>query len=77
MPQNQQASVFFEAIVSFTSYPWPEWNSSANANAAVIVDRGDQPPALFNAGVQHSRQPLTVQFDCSTMLSRLHAPAGL
>lgn len=40
-PQNQPELVYFEATVVFNSYPWPEWESLADANGSVTVDGGE------------------------------------
>lgn len=41
---SQTAELFFEAVVTFNHYPWPEWNSIADASQDVMVSNGDIPP---------------------------------
>ena len=40
---SQTAELFFEAVVTFNHYPWPEWNSVADASQDVTVSNGNGP----------------------------------
>ena len=36
-------TVFFEAMVAFKQYPWPQWKSIADASQDIVVNNGDVP----------------------------------
>ena len=45
-PLLSPQTLYFEAMVTFNHYPWPEWTSALDAYPDVTINNGDSPPLV-------------------------------
>ena len=55
-------TVYFETLVTFNHYPWPEWGSVLDAFQDVTINNGDSLPLVWQMLQERDRKALHLQW---------------